>query len=485
MQAVRDYLTAIPPSVTLYDVDVTPGPSDVHPADVDLSTTVGHAKLNIPILSPPMDTVTGPMLAKTLASAGGCGILYRHPDAQQHIAWLQEVLAHEPCMVREPASLRDTSTIEEAGRILKVNGFSTIPVKDGEHRLAGVLFTKDVAFKWHREDPVSRWMVPLERLKTETVGTSWTRIRDRLLHEQECSVLPIIDEGRRLHGIYFMKDVVHANPATHFGKPLVGIAIGVDETDIERVHAALKLGAGVIVIDSSHGDCTTVAEQARRVSPLVRDAQATLIAGNIADVDGGGYRRLAAVGVHAIKVGIGSGSICNTTMVTGAGVGLVTAIRACIEAGRDMHPDFRPAIIADGGINGPGEAVKALLVGADAVMCGKWLVAASESHSAATRGISPDGRIAYRGMASREAIIERLSDRYGKKKIAPEGVTGYVLHRGRLMQWLPEDLELMRGGFAHAGAKNIEKLHERGEDPASLNRYSSAGRLQGAIRIDM
>lgn len=489
MKNVRSYLESIPLSLTLYDVDLTPAPSDVHPADVDLSTTIGHAHMNIPIMSPPMDTVTGPALGKALAAMGGCGVLYRHPDPHQQMQWLTEVLEYKPCIVREPASLRDTSSIEEAGRILKVNGFSTIPVTDDAGRLAGVLFTKDVAFKWHREDPVSKWMVPLERLKVETVGTSWTRIRERLLHEQECSVLPIIDAERRLQGIYFMKDVVHANPSTHIGTvPLVGMAIGVHESDVERVKALMTAGtSAVIVIDSSHGDCAAVIEQTRRVRRLSESGWlTTIIAGNVADIDGGGYRRLAEAGADAVKVGIGSGSICTTTMVTGAGVGMVTAIRACIEARRSMAGTSKaPAIIADGGINGPGDAVKALLVGADAVMAGKWLVAASESHSAVTRGIAPDGRIAYRGMASREAVIERLSDRYGKKKMAPEGVAGFVLNRGPLLSWLPEDLELMRGGFAHAGARNLRELHARGEDPSSLNRYSSVGRQQGAIRVDM
>lgn len=482
MGDVSDYIEAIPQSITLYDIDVTPTYSNIHPSEVSLKSRIGPIVLNIPILSAPMDTVTGPHLAKMLSVLGGCGILYRHPDPAIQLDCLKEVLTYEWCMVKEPEWLSVSSRIDEAERILKQKGFSTIPIKDNNARLSGVLFTRDVAFKWHRDDPVSKWMTPIDRVKTATVGTSFIEIRNRLQNEQKCSVLPIVDVEMRMHGMYFMKDVVHADPSIHKGKPLVGIAIGTDERDLERAEAAAQMGVGVIVIDSSHGDCGDVIYQAKRLSTLMGPfTDIAVVAGNIADVDGGGYVRLAETGIDAVKIGIGGGSICTTTSVTGAGVGMVTALRACIEARKKSNT--QPAIIADGGINVPGNAVKALLVGADAVMAGEWLVAASESNSAVNNGVH-DGRVRYRGMASPEAIADRIADRYGKKKTAPEGVTGWVPHRGPLMRWLPEDMELVRGGFAHAGAHDIEALHRYGNKSGSINCYTSLGRMQSAVRVE-
>ena len=486
MKRVRDYIEATPRSITLYDIDLTPRYSNIHPTEVDLSTRIGSMRLHVPIFGAPMDTVTDPTLAKALSVIGACGILYRHPDAAVQLAWAKEVLEYQWCIVKEPITLRDTASIDDARRILHEKGYSTIPVLDEHARLSGVLFTHDVAFKRHLNDPVSKWMMPIDRLKTEWVGTSFKKIQDRLLHEQECSVLPIIGGERRLHGMYFMKDVMHAHPSRYAGKPVVGIAIGVSEKDAhERARKAYELGASVVVIDSSHGDCTDVVEQTKRVRSLCQSI--TIIAGNVADVTGEGYLHLAHAGADAIKVGIGSGSICTTTTHTGAGVGMVTAIRACVEARKLLGAEFKgrfPSIIADGGINQPGDAVKALLVGADAVMAGKWLVAASESRSAITRGITPDGKILYRGMASKEAIADRSADRYGKKKKAAEGVSGFVQHRGRLIEWIQEDLELMRSGFAHAGAENITALHQYGNQPGSWSRYSSLGRQQASVRVD-
>ncbi len=482
MSAVGKYLSAIPDSVTLYDIDLTPTKSEIHPSDVSLKTHIGPVSLNIPILSAPMDTVTSAPLAKALSAMGGCGILYRHSDPAVQLDWLKDVLAYRWCVVQDPISLKQTDRIDAAERILKYDGYSTIPVKDENGLLVGILFTDDVAFKWHREDIISKWMTPLEKLKTALIGTRFAEIRDRLLNEQECSVLPLIDNDARLHGMYFMKDVVHADPSEHGGRPLAGIAVDTSEDDVERAVTAARMGAGMIVIDSSHGDSRDVITQTERLVKLAAPiGSVAIVAGNIADVDGGGYLRLAETGVDAVKVGIGSGSICTTTDVTGAGVGMVTALRACVEARKKTNA--RPAIIADGGINVPGDAVKALLVGANAVMAGKWLVAASESHSAIENGVH-DGRVLYRGMASREVIDERMANRYGKKKTAPEGVSGWVQHRGPLAQWLPEDMELMRDGFAHAGACGVIDLHHYGEQPDSCNRYTSVGRMQAAVRVE-
>jgi IMP dehydrogenase len=238
---------------------------------------------------------------------------------------------------------------------------------------------------------------------------------------------------------------------------------------------------GIIVIDSSHGNCPAVIDQTKKIVKIA-GGRAAVIAGNIADVDG--YYRLALAGVDGVKCGIGSGSICTTSQVTGAGVPMFTLIRELSFAREKMIKAGRPApaIIPDGGVNGPGEMVIALAAGGDACMAGKWLVAAKESLSCQERGVQ-NGLVYYRGMASREAIEKRVSDRYGKQKRAAEGVAGGVEDRGPLKTWIGHDLELVQGGFAHAGAKNMEALHVYGNEPISFVRFTSFGQNQIDTRV--
>lgn len=466
----------------LNEIRLRPVYSDILPQEVDLTTVIGPVKLPLPILSAAMDTVSGPDLGKVLSEVGACGIIYRHKKPEVQMRWLEEVLKHKFCLVSKPKSLHPDEPLEYAQDILKEYNFSTIPVVLDDNTLVGVLFTKDIAFKGHLGDPVSKWMKPYDELKIESVGAPFIKIRDRLLNEQECSVLPIVDEDRKFKGIYFMKDFFQVNPSTHFGRPLAGIAVGVNASDLDRVNIALELGAGIIVIDSSHGNCRAVIEQAEKIVNLAKD-RAAVIAGNVADIDG--YYRLARVGVDGVKCGIGSGSICTTSQVTGAGVPMFTLIREILFIKNKLKAmgHNAPAIIPDGGINGPGEMVVALAAGGDACMAGKWLVAAQESLSYKEKGCS-NGYIYYRGMASKESIEKRLSDRYGKQKKAPEGVSGGVRYRGPLKSWIGDDIELISGGFAHAGSKNIEAIHKFGSHPMSFLRFTGAGEKQINTRVE-
>lgn len=353
--------------------------TNFQPSDVSLKTEIGPAEMNIPVIAAAMDTVSGPKMAMAMAGIGGVAIAFRHREAETQLAWIKEAIEARPYLVAAPVSVQSDARIRDVEDLYDRTRYSTIPVLN-KKELVGMIFTRDISWEGHEEHPVTQWMKPLNELKTVSPETAFETIRNRLLNEKDCGVLPVIDSDGTFHGMYFPKDVRHVNPAWHNGKPLVGMAIGVQEADLERVRRALDLGVGIIVIDSSHGNCLPVIEQARRVVALVGD-RAAVIAGNVASIDG--YIRLAEVGVHAVKVGVGSGSICTTSQVTGVGVPMWTLIRELAFAksqleARGLHA---PAIIADGGVSGPGFAVRALAAGAHAVMAGEWMAAADEAGS--------------------------------------------------------------------------------------------------------
>jgi IMP dehydrogenase len=474
-------LCRVPTGHTLTEIRIRPWYSNVTPHDVDLTSKIGPVTLNLPIISAAMDTVSGPHMARALSDVGGCCIIYRHKKPEVQLEGIAEALTHQPCLVTNPKSLFPDDPVEDAEDILKNHGFSTIPVVTKSGVLKGIVFTRDIAFKGHLNEPVKKWMMPIEKLKLENQDTTFIKIRNRLLNEQDCSVLPIINRRNKLIGMYFMKDFLQVDPATHKGKPLVGMAVSIHKSDLKRVREALDLGIGMIVIDSSHGNCDAVIEQAKRTVKMT-NGQAAVIAGNIASIDG--YVRLAEVGVDGVKCGIGSGSICTTSNVTGAGVPMFTLIRELAYArkillSKKMHA---PVIIPDGGIEGPGECVIALAAGGHACMAGKWLVAADESISYQENG-APNGLVYYRGMASKGAIKARSSVRYGRQKRAAEGVEGFVEHRGPLKKFIGKDAELVRGGFAHVNARNIKELHRYGEGPIAFMCFTGAGQTQLNTRV--
>lgn len=471
------------PSYILNEISLRPIHSKYTPDQIDLSTNIGPVKLKIPLFSAAMDTVSGPHMAKELSKFGGCGVIYRHRRADIQHDWIKDSLEYKHCLVHSPKTLMPNEPLEEAKRIFEAHEFSTIPVVTKNNVLLGILFTDDIVFKDNLDKPVKNFMKPFKKLKTESIKTSYEEIKKRLYREKECSVLPVVDGRRRLKGIYFMKDFFYADPSFHNGKPLVGMAVGVSKGDIERVKEALKLGVGVIMIDSSHGDCPAVIEQAKNIVKIVKD-EAAVVAGNIADI--GGYLRLAEVGVHAVKYGIGGGSICITSFVTAAAEGMFSLGRELSYMREKMKAleMYTPDLIADGGIGGPGRLVVAMASGADACMSGEWLVAAEESISYQEKFQAKPGYVLYRGMASEGAIKERSSDRYGKSKSAPEGKDKFVELRGPLGKFLRKDLELVRGGYAHAGAGNIKELHEFGNIPYAFNLFSGVGQEQVATKAD-
>jgi len=471
--------------LTLSEVAFRDFYTDFEPKDVSLATQIGPVTMNVPVLAAAMDTVSGPRMARAMTGVGGAAVIFRHRNPETQLAWIEEAIRARPYLVANPVYVQSDARIEDVEALYDRTHYSTIPVLKGDV-LVGMIFTRDISWEGHEKHPVTQWMKPLAELKTVSADTDFETIRNRLLNEKECGVLPVVNGHGRFRGMYFPKDVRHVDPAWHIGKPLVGMAVGVQVGDLERVTGALELGIGVIVIDSSHGNCLPVIEQARRIVSLVED-RAAVIAGNVANIDG--YIRLAETGVHAVKAGIGSGSICTTSQVTGAGVPMWSLLRELAFAKTELEKrgQHAPVIIADGGVSGPGFAVRALAAGAHAVMAGEWLAAAEEAGSPEiqnarreTKGVTENR---YRGMASEGAIKDRSSDRYGMSKSAPEGVDGWVQSRGSLNRWWNKDAELIRGGFAHLGARNIEELHARGNQPYVWVSFTGAGQQQMAVRV--
>ena len=459
----------------LSEVILRPTYSEVHPLGVDFSTRLGGVQLSIPMLSAAMDTVTGDTLASVMSEIGGLGVIYRDHNRDTQLGMVSKALNEKWCLISNPEILTPNNTLEDAQYILKATGFSKIPVVlNGE--LLGILFMDDIAYRKHPDAKVSEWMESFNTLKKESPKTSFTKIRDRLFNEQNCTVLPIVGKKNLLEGLYFMKDFFSADPSSYGGKPLIGMAVGFDSEDIDRVQEAYELGARVFVLDSSHGNCLTGIKQTTKIRDIVGD-DGCVIAGNVADIDGA--MRLVDAGAHTIKIGIGPGSICTTSMVTGVGGPQFTTIREIDYMRRKSSRDF--TIIADGGIETTGNAVVALAAGADAIMSGKWFVAASES--LAYQRV-PGKMVNYRGMASAGAIADRnAGSRYGRGKTAPEGVEGMVEHKGPLKTWIGKYLENMGAGFAHVGAKNISELHEYGKHHDNFGLLSSAGIVQNTPRV--
>lgn len=474
------------PAYALSEVSVMPGYSEVHPNDVSLSGTLGGIPLRVPFLSAPMDTVTGDELAIALSTFGGAGIIYRTQKPEEQLDWVREALRRRPCLVENPVSLPPDATVSDAEGVLKQHGFSTIPILD-EGRFLGLLFTRDVGFKWHKDEPVSKWMKGVGSLKTVDIATPFHEVQRRLRTEQECSVLPAVD-GDRLIGLYFMKDCVYADPSVmDDGRPVVGMAINDNEADIARVRGGIDLGVSMVVIDSSHGNCLSVIGQIGRVREAASSRKIAIVAGNVADIDG--YLRLSKAGADVVKLGIGPGSICTTSEGTGVGYPMWTLIHKVAFA-RDQAPAQGIAaadIVADGSINSPGDVVKALGAGADAVMGGKMFVVADESVSCRKGWVKEDGveaLVLYRGMASQGAMDDRNAGRYGEGKQAPEGVAGYVKRRGPLRKWFPKTLELVRGGLAHTGSPDLAAFREYCRTvPGAWALLSSAGQAQNAPRV--
>ena len=462
-------------ALTFDDVLLQPGKSTVLPADVSISTRLtDKLQLSMPVLSAAMDTVTEAPMGIRLSRLGGLGVLHRNASPEEQAEEVDKVKRSEAGMIVNPITLPPTANLSEAEEVMARYHISGVPIVEPDGKLVGILTNRDTRFITPGGQPVTDFMTR-DNLVTAPVGTTLLQARD-ILHQHRIEKLPLVDENGILRGLITVKDIIkkieYPNAATDdSGRLLASAAIGVGEKGIHRLSHLVEAGLDVAVIDTAHAHTASVlkiVEDAKRIFPHI-----AVIAGNVATAEG--TRDLISAGADAIKVGIGAGSICTTRIIAGIGMPQVTAIRNCATEARKHNV----ACIADGGIRYSGDIVKALALGADAVMLGSMLSGLDVSPGEL---ILYEGRRykAYRGMGSLGAMQGHGADRYGsgqaanRHKLVPEGIEGQTPYKGKLDDVLYQMMGGLRSGMGYVGAANLAELREK----AKFVRITNAGLLE-------
>ncbi|RMF43183.1 MAG: IMP dehydrogenase [Anaerolineae bacterium] len=450
-------------ALTFDDVLIVPAYTEVLPNEVDLRVTLTpEIRLNIPIISAAMDTVTEARLAIALAREGGLGIVHRNLPPEAQAAEVEKVKRSQSGMIVEPVTLPPDASLRQAEEIMSTYHISGVPITDPHGKLVGILTNRDVRFvePGDYDLPVRDFMTA-ENLVTAQVGISLEEAKT-LLQKYRIEKLPLVDEDGILKGLITVKDIQKAidypNAATDTqGRLLVGAAVGVGADVERRVELLRKAGVDVVSIDTAHGHSKGVVETIRRIKRAWPDLP--VFAGNVVTAEG--TEALIEAGAQAIKVGVGAGSICTTRVVSGAGMPQVSAVYECARAAAKHGIP----VIADGGIKFSGDIVKAIAAGAHAVMLGSLLAGLEESPGEV---VLYEGRRfkEYRGMGSLGAMKGYAKDRYdsarsGSGKLVPEGIEGRVPYKGRLHDYVYQLVGGLRSGMGYAGAPNLETLRTR------------------------
>lgn len=460
-------------ALTFDDVLLMPAHSTVLPKDAKLDTQLTrNIRLNIPILSAAMDTVTEYRLAIALAQEGGIGIIHKNMSIEAQANEVRKVKKFESGMVKDPIFVSPEYTVRRLLNIMDKHNFSGMPVvKDG--LLVGIVTSRDIRFETNLELDVASVMTPKERLVTVKEGASQEEVR-RLLHKHRLEKLLVVNEAFELRGLITVKDIQKAkeNPLAckdNSEQLRVGAAVGVGEGTDERVKALVDAGVDLLVVDTAHGHSQGVLDRVAWIKEYFPDVQ--VIGGNIATA--AAAKDLAAAGADAVKVGIGPGSICTTRIVTGVGIPQITAISNVAKGLKGRIP-----LIADGGIRFSGDVCKALAAGADAVMLGSMLAGTEESPGEIELY---QGRTykCYRGMGSIGAMAQTQgsSDRYfqdaskGSEKLVPEGIEGRVAYKGPLQSIVHQLIGGLRSSMGYTGCESITAMHKK----AQFVRVTNAG----------
>ncbi len=458
----------IPEALTFDDVLLVPSKSTVLPAQVDTHTRLTrNITLNIPIVSAAMDTVTESHLAIALAQQGGIGIVHRSMPIERQAMEIDKVKRSESGMIVDPVTVGPKNRISDAQEIMRKYKISGVPVTtDG--KLVGILTNRDLRFETRFDLPVEQVMTR-ENLITVPVGTTLEEA-EQILHKHRVEKLPVVDEGFYLKGLITVKDIQkkikYPNAAKDaHGRLRVGAAVGATGDFLERAQELVKTKVDILVVDTAHGHSTRVLDAVRALKHALPDVD--LAAGNVATFEGA--CDLIQLGVDAVKVGIGPGSICTTRVVTGAGVPQITAVAECARAAEKAGVP----LIADGGIKFSGDITKAIAAGASTVMLGSLFAGTEESPG---ETILYQGRTfkSYRGMGS-IAAMSAGSDRYGQftetSKPVPEGIEGRVPYKGVLAEMVAQLVGGLRSGMGYCGCATIDELHQK----ARFIRITSAG----------
>jgi len=484
--AAAQIAAGLPEALTFDDIVLVPRHSRILPSQVDVSSRLTkRIRLNVPILSAAMDTVTENRLAIAMAQQGGLGVIHKNLSIEEQASEVDRVKRSESGMIVNPITLAPANRIYEALELMKRYRISGVPITDDgskEGRLVGILTNRDLRFESNVDRPISDIMTS-QNLVTVPVGTTLDQARE-MFHRHKIEKLLVVDADFRLKGLITVKDiqklVKYPNACKDaLGRLRVGAAIGVSRDTHDRAAALVAAHVDVLIVDTAHGHSQGVLDTVAALRSKYPDVD--LIAGNVATAEA--TRALIERGVDAVKVGIGAGSICTTRVVAGIGVPMITAIAECARAAAERDVP----IIADGGIRYSGDIVKAVAVGGHSVMIGSLFAGTDESPGEI---ILFQGRSfkEYRGMGSLGAMRRGSRDRYfqdeydlesgnGAEKLVPEGIEGRVAHKGSVSAMIHQLIGGLRAGMGYCGCADIPALQRE----AKLIRTTSAGVREGHV----
>jgi len=460
-------------ALTFADVSIIPNASQVLPAQVDVTTRLTQRiRLNVPVMSAAMDTVTESALAIAIAQHGGVGVIHKNLEPEEQAEEVDKVKRSESGMIVNPITIGPQERVADALALMQKYRISGVPVTDSANKLLGILTNRDLRFETRTELPVSEVMTQ-GKLITVPIGTTLEQAKV-ILGQNRVEKLPVVDDEGRLKGLITVKDIQKAIKYPNackdsLGRLRVGAAVSVGSAAVERARLLVAAGADFIVVDTAHGHSQGVLDT---VAAIKERFDVDVIAGNI--VTAAAARDLIARGCDALKVGVGPGSICTTRIVTGVGVPQVTAVADVYEEASKTGT----AVIADGGIQYSGDIAKAIVAGADAVMIGSLFAGTEESPG---EEILFQGRTfkSYRGMGAIGAMKAGSKDRYfqdgvSAEKLVPEGIEGRVPHKGLLGDLLHQLVGGLRSAMGYCGAPDIESLRRDGR----FVRVTSAGQRE-------
>ncbi|NII10947.1 IMP dehydrogenase [Oleiagrimonas sp. C23AA] len=449
-------------ALTYDDVYLVPAHSNVLPRDVDTSSRLTRGiRLNVPIVSAAMDTVTEARLAITMAQSGGIGIIHKNMSAAKQAAEVRLVKKFEAGVIRNPITVDPDTSIRDVMQLTAANNISGVPVVDGE-QLVGIVTSRDLRFEKRPEDPVRNIMTRQERLVTVGEGASHEEVLE-LLHKNRIEKVLVVNDAYQLRGLITVKDIQKARDNPHAAKDsherlLVGAAVGVGGDTEARIEALVAAGVDVVVVDTAHGHSQGVLDRVSWVKKHYPQIQ--VIAGNIVTADAA--LALRDAGADAVKVGVGPGSICTTRVVAGVGVPQITAIDMVATALKDDIP-----LIADGGIRYSGDVAKAIAAGASTVMLGS-MFAGTEEAPGEVELFQGRSYKSYRGMGSLGAMELGSKDRYFQDeadadKLVPEGIEGRVPYRGPLRNIIHQMLGGLRSSMGYCGCGSIDDMRNKAQ----------------------
>ncbi|NGP45188.1 IMP dehydrogenase [Bacillaceae bacterium SIJ1] len=446
--------------LTFDDVLLMPAKSEVLPNQVDVSTALSERlRLNIPILSAGMDTVTESALAISLARQGGIGIIHKNMSQDQQAEEVDKVKRSESGVITDPFFLTPDHQVADAEHLMGKYRISGVPIvnNENEQQLVGILTNRDLRFIQDYSIRINDVMTK-ENLVTASVGTTLEEA-ERILQQHKIEKLPLVDDNKILKGLITIKDIEKviefpSSAKDPYGRLLVGAAVGVTKDAVQRVEKLVKAGVDVVVIDTAHGHSKGVLEKVKEIRSLHPDLD--IIAGNVATAEG--TRALVEAGANIVKVGIGPGSICTTRVIAGVGVPQITAVYDCATEARKLGA----TIIADGGVKFSGDVVKALAAGGNAVMLGSLFAGTAESPGESEIFQGRQFKV-YRGMGSVGAMEQGSKDRYfqeNNQKLVPEGIEGRVPYKGPLADTIHQLIGGLRSGMGYCGTPSLHSLRE-------------------------